>query len=76
MRAADEQGVTVSALIRRAVRGHLAMPEPLNEEDALAVAALRRRINLMEARLDTGERRGLSSDLAQARQDAQALLGR
>lgn len=75
LRAAEEQGITVSALIRRAVRGHLAMPEPLAEEDAITVAALRRRINQIEARIGSGDAR-LAADLGQARRDAQALLGR
>lgn len=75
-RAAEERGITVSELLRRSLRGHLSIPEPLSEEDAIAVTGLRRRINLLEARLDTGDRIGVATGLAQARQDAQALLGR
>lgn len=76
MRAAEAQGVTVSALIRRAVRGHLSMPEPVSQEDAITIAGLRRRINQIEARIGGGHYAGLASDLGQVRQDAQALLGR
>lgn len=68
--AAGERGITVSELIRRSLRGHLGMPEPLTVEDRVTVAALRRRINAIEARY------GRSDELAQARADAQFLLGR
>lgn len=68
--AADEKGITVSELIRRSLRGHLGMQEPLSVEDRITIAALRRRINAIEARY------GRSDDLAQARADAQTMLGR
>lgn len=69
-RAADERGISVSELMRRSLRGHLGMQEPLNVEDRITLAALRRRINAIEARY------GRSDDLAQARADAQTMLGR
>ena len=69
-RAAKEQGISVSTLMRSALRSHLKRHEPLSSGDAIAVAALRRRINAIEARY------GCNVDLAQARSDAQTLLGR
>lgn len=69
-RAAQERDVSVSALIRTALRAHLKRPQPLSSDDAHAVAALRRRINAIESR------HGHSDDLAQARADAQTLLRR
>ncbi|MBF0677896.1 MAG: ribbon-helix-helix protein, CopG family [Devosia sp.] len=69
-RAAQERGISVSALIRSALRSHLKRPQPLSSDDAHAVASLRRRINSIEAR------HGRTDDLAQARADAQMLLGR
>lgn len=68
--AADERGITVSELIRRSLRGHLGMQEPLSVEDRITIAALRRRINAIESRY------GRSDDLAQARADAQTMLSR
>ncbi|HEV7416295.1 MAG TPA: ribbon-helix-helix protein, CopG family [Tianweitania sediminis] len=68
--AADKRGITVSELIRRSLRNHLGMQEPLSLEDRITVAALRRRINTIEARF------GRSDDLAQARADAQMMLDR
>lgn len=76
VRAAEERGITISELMRRSLRGHLAMHGPLAEEDAMSVAALRRRINQLEARLNDGDRIGVASDLVKARLVAQALLGR
>ena len=69
-RAAKERGISVSALIRSALRSHLKRPLPLSSDDAYAVASLRRRINAIEAR------HGRADDLAQARADARTLLGR
>ncbi|MBN9334511.1 CopG family transcriptional regulator [Devosia sp.] len=69
-RAAQERGISVSALIRSALRSHLKRPHSLSPDDAYAVASLRRRINSIEAR------NGRTDDLAQARADAQKLLGR
>lgn len=69
-RAAKERGISVSGLIRSALRSHLKRPQPLASDDAYAVASLRRRINSIEARM------GRSDDLAQARADAHKLLGR
>lgn len=69
-RAAQQRGISVSALIRGALRFHLKRPQPLSSDDAYAVAALRRRINAIEAH------HGRTDDLAQARADAQMLLGR
>jgi predicted DNA-binding protein len=74
--AAQERSITVSELMRRALRSYLGMVEPLSPEDAMAVAALRRRINAIETRIDQGGYAGAMGDLAKARLDAQALLGR
>jgi predicted DNA-binding protein len=74
--AAQERGITNSELLRRALRAYLGMAERLSPEDALAVTALRRRINEIEARIDQGGYAGAKGDLAKARVDAQALLGR
>lgn len=68
--AAQERGISVSALIRSALRSHLRRPQPLSSDDAYAIAILRRRINSIEAR------HGRTDDLMQARADAQTLLGR
>lgn len=68
--AARERGISVSALIRNALRSHLKRPQPLSSDDAHAVASLRRRINAIELR------HGCTADLVQARADAQTLLGR
>lgn len=73
---AERQGVTVSELLRRALRAYANLPEPLGEEDRISVASLRRRINLIECRIDVGDVAGIAADLKQARTDAQALLGR
>ena len=73
---ADAKGVTVSELMRRALRSYARLPEPLDEAESTCVAALRRRINVLEARLDGGDGVGVAAGLAQARADAQALLGR
>ena len=69
-RAAQERGISVSVLIRSALRLHLKRPRPLSCDDAHAVASLRRRINSIEAR------HGRTGDRMQARTDAQTLLGR
>lgn len=68
--AALERGISVSALIRSALRSHLKRPQPFASNDAHAVASLRRRINAIESR------HGRTDDLVQARVDAQKLLGR
>ena len=70
------KGVTVSELLRRALRAYAKLPEPLGEEDRITVAALRRHINRLETRLDAGDVVGIAADLMQARADARALLGR
>lgn len=70
------KGVTVSELLRRALRAYVNLPEPLGEEDRLSVAALRRRINHIESRLDAGDVAGIAADLMQARADTRMLLGR
>jgi hypothetical protein len=69
-RAAQERGISVSALIRSALRSHLRRPQPLSSDEAHAVASLRRRINAIESR------HGRTDDVVQARADAQLLLGR
>ena len=73
---ADSKGVTVSELMRRALRSYTGLPEPLDEAESTCVAGLRRRINVLEARLNGGDGVGVDAGLAQARADAQALLGR
>lgn len=72
---AQNRGVTVSELLRRALRAYAAIPEPLGKDDRLSVAALRRRINAIEHRLEEGGSSGIAADLVQARADATALLG-
>ncbi|WP_407065647.1 ribbon-helix-helix protein, CopG family [Devosia sp.] len=73
---AQRQGITVSELLRRALRAYAGLPEPLGENDRISVAALRRRINAIEGRLGFAVDAGTAADLGQARADAQALLGR
>lgn len=73
---AQAKGITVSELLRRALRAYTNMPEPLTEEGRICVAALRRHINQIEARIGAGGDTGLAADIAEARNDAQALLGR
>lgn len=73
---AESRGVTVSELIRRALRAYAGLPQPLNEESRSCVAALRHRVNALEARLENGDRGDVAAGLRQAREDAQALLGR
>lgn len=73
---AQDRGITVSELLRRALRAYAALPEPLDEEGRMSVAALRRRINAIEDRIGTGADSTITADLGQARADAQTLLGR
>lgn len=73
---AQTKGITVSELLRRALRAYAAMPEPLGKDDRLSVAALRRRINAIESRLEASTNSGIVADLGQARADAGALLSR
>lgn len=73
---ARQRKTTVSELTRRALRAYLKLPEPLPPGEALAVVALRRRINALELRIDKGGQAGIANDLARARADAQSLLGR
>jgi metal-responsive CopG/Arc/MetJ family transcriptional regulator len=68
--AADKRAITVSELMRRALRSYLAMKQPLSTDDRIAVATLRRHINAIEATY------GSSDALVQARADVQAMLGR
>jgi len=70
------KGITVSELLRCALRAYANMPEPLTEEDRIAVASLRRRINQIEARTDAVGKTEFVADIAQARGDAQALPAR
>ncbi|SFC50852.1 hypothetical protein SAMN04488059_10651 [Devosia psychrophila] len=65
-----DKGITVSELLRRALRAYSGMPEPLSEEGRVCVAGLRRHINQIEARIGTGADAGLAADIAQARNDA------
>lgn len=73
---AESRGVTVSELVRRSLRAYAGLSNPLTEESRTCVAALRHRVNALEARLESGDRRGVAAGLRQAREDAQALLGR
>ncbi|MBJ6987271.1 hypothetical protein [Devosia sp. MC521] len=73
---AQSRGITVSELLRRALRAHAGLPEPLGEEDRNSIVALRRRINAIESRLEAGDVAEIAADLMQARADAQALLRR
>ena len=73
---AQKRGITVSELLRRALRAYAGLPEPLGEEDRIAVAALRRRVNAIEDRLGGTANAAITADLGQARADAQALLAR
>lgn len=73
---AQTKCITVSELLRRALRAYAQIPEPLGEEDRVSVANLRRRINAIENRLNAAPTAGIAADLAKARADAQALLGR
>ena len=78
---AEAEGITLSMLLRRGLRLALGQPVRLNGDDALEVVALRRRINAISSRLDLIERQApeaiaMRADIAQARADAQALLGR
>lgn len=73
---AQSLGITVSEYLRRALRAYAGLREPLGAEDRVSVAALRRRINAIERRLEAGDMAGIAADLMRARADAQALLGR
>lgn len=73
---AAERGITVSELLRRALRVYLDIPEPLAVEARQCVADLRRRINEMEARAIKGGDATLGTDIARARDDTAALMGR
>jgi hypothetical protein len=73
---AQTKGITVSELLRRALRAYAVMPESLGRGDRLSVAALRRRINAIESRLEASTNAGVAADLVQARAHAQALLRR
>lgn len=73
---AQDRDITVSELIRRSLRAYAGMTEPLTEEGRICVAALRRRVSQLEARLDNGNSIGVAADLRQARDDAQSLLVR
>ena len=73
---AQDKGITVSELMRRALRAYAQRPEPLTDQGRMDVAALRRRINQIESRAGVGGGNGLAADIAQARQDAQALMSR
>jgi hypothetical protein len=77
---AEAEGVPVSTLLRRAIRTVLNRPQPLSQEQAGEVAALRARVNAIDNRLEVlGGRPGVASarsDAAQARIDAHSLLGR
>jgi hypothetical protein len=77
---AEDEGVTLSTLLRRGIRLVLGRPVRLEGEDALEVVALRRRVNAIAARLDElgeggAEVMTLRRDIAQVH-TAQALLGR
>lgn len=73
---AESRGITLSELIRRALRAYAGQAEPLSAEGRASVAALRRRVNALETRLGHGDGVGVAAGLRQARDDAQALLRR
>src|SRR5690606_23172426 len=73
---AEGRGITVAELIRRALRAYAGQAEPLSAEGRACIAVLRRRVNALEARLGDGDVVGVAAGLRQARDDAQALLGR
>jgi Ribbon-helix-helix protein, copG family len=78
---AREEGVSVSTIIRRAIRAITGQRPPLTLEQAQHMVLLRRHLNAIEDGLN---RLGLSaaelapvrSDLARARRGVQSLLGR
>ena len=73
---AQTKGITVSELLRRALRAYAGLPEPLGDEDRISVAGLRRRINAIESRVEAGNIAGIAADLMQARTEAKTLLAR
>lgn len=73
---AEGRGITVSELIRRALKAYAGQAEPLSAEGRACIAALRRRVNALEARLGNGDGVDVAVGLRQAHDDAQALLGR
>lgn len=79
-RRAEVEGVPVSTLLRRAIRTVLNRPQPLSQEQAGEVAALRARVNAIGARLESLPHdptvASARSDVAQAHTDAHRLLGR
>lgn len=79
-RRAEAEGVPVSTLLRRAIRSVLNRPQPLSQEQAGEVAALRSRVNGISSRLEALPHSpavvSTRSDIAQAHADAHGLLGR
>ena len=75
---AADQGITVSELIRRALRTYAGRPEPLTKEGSACVAALRRRVNALETLVVDGNSEDVAATagLRQARADANTLLRR
>lgn len=71
---AEGRGITVSELIRRALRAYAGQVEPLTAEGRACIAALRRRVNALETRLDDGDVVGVAAGLRQARDDAKTLM--
>lgn len=80
-RRAQAEGVSISTLMRRGIRSVLQRPGRLEPQDAHAIVVLRRRINILAARLDVvdgdlADIAAIRSDVAQAHTDAQDLLER
>lgn len=78
-RHAVARGITISKLVRDAVKTELGQPIPVTGGEALAVVALRRYINVLEEQLGAArtdeQRRAVKVGLAAARRQASEMLG-
>ena len=80
-KAAREEGVSVSSIIRRAIRAVTGQRPPLTLQQAQHMVMLRRRLNAIEDSLtrlglSAAELASVQADLARARKGVQSLLGR
>ena len=78
---AREEGVSVSTIIRRAIRAITGQRPPLTLEQAHHMVMLRRHLSAIEDSLNrlglsAAELASVQSDLARARKGVQSLLGR
>lgn len=78
---AREEGVSVSTIIRRAIRTITGQRPPLSLEQAQHMVILRRHLNAIEDSLNrlglgAAELASVQADLARARKGVQSLLGR